>query len=304
MLNDVDFVQQTLTSNLYYLRTLREFATNIQLSFLQDNKMYIDTARDFGKRCEELGRILMKYANGNIPKEALDNNILVTDYTLDTELLTEKLFNIDIDTNITQSELSLTAGMPINPSKEMLNELDSVNRRALIIVTNFINFCEDIVSRMNNNELFSYSYISIIRAMLVEMNLYRTTLTRLIARESIDPGYVVNYEYLFNNLLQRLSSFIRGLTDPSNDVVIIRAGAFSNEFGVLANEYKESIASPDNKRDLEERTIDALDRFRVFVSDIIEDVLNSRIYFIVEPVFLDNILTTTNYFKYILLEDE
>lgn len=304
MLNDVDFVRQTLTSNLYYLRTLREFATNIQLSFLDDNSTYIDTARDFGKRCEELGQILTKYANGNVPKEALDNNIFVTDYTLDTELLTEKLFNIDIDTNITEKELALTPGIPNNPSKEMLDELASVNRRALVIVTNFINFCEDIIQKMDNNELFSYSYISIIEAMIVEMNLYKTTLERLIARQSINPGYVVNYEYLFNNLLQRLASFVRGLTDPSNDIIIIRAGAFANEFGVLANEYKESIANPDSVINLEERTLDALERFRAFISDIIEDILNASVYFIVEPVFLDNILTTTNYFKYILMEDK
>jgi len=304
MLNDVDFVRQSLTSNLYYLRTLREFATNIQLSFLQDNSTYVDTARDFGKRSEELGQILIKYADGNVPKEALDNNIFVTDYTLDAELLTEKLFNVDIDTDITEKELTLTAGIPNNPSKEMIEELDSVNKRALVIVTNFINFCEDIIQKMDNNELFSYSYISIIRAMIVEMSLYRTTLERLISRQSIDPGYVVNYEYLFNNLLQRLSSFVRGLTDPSNDIVIIRASSFANEFGVLANEYKEAIANPDNAIDLEERTLDALERFRTFISDIIEDVLTARIYFIVEPIFLDNILTTTNYFKYILMEDK
>lgn len=303
MLNDVNFVRQTLTSNLYYLRTLREFATNIQLSFLQDNSTYIDTARDFGKRCEELGQILIKYADGNVPKEAIDNNIFITSYTLDAELLTEKLFNVDIDTNITKKELELTPGIPNNPSNKMLEDLESVNKRALVIVTNFINFCEDIIQKMENNELFSYSYISIIRAMIVEMNLYKTTLERLISRQSIDPGYVVNYEYLFNNLLQRLSSFVRGLTDPSNDIVIIRASSFANEFGVLANEYKESIANPEKAVDLEERTLDALERFRIFISDIIEDVLNSQIYFIVEPVFLDNILTTTNYFKYILVED-
>jgi len=136
------------------------------------------------------------------------------------------------------------------------------------------------------------------------MNLYKTTLNRLIARENIDPGYVVNYEYLFNDLLRRLSSFIRGLVDPSNDVVFIRANAFANEFEVLANEYKEAIATPENKELLEERTLDALERFRVFISNIIEDILNARLYFIVEPVFLDNILTTTNYFEYNLIEDK
>ena len=303
MLNDVDFVTQTLTSNLYFLRTLREFATNIQLSFLQDNVEYIEAAKDFGSRSEELGRILMKYANGNVSQEALDNQIFVTDYTLDAELLTERLFNIDIDTTITENELALTAGSTTNPSETMIRDLTDVNNRALVLVTNFIDFCENIVSRMNDNELFSYSYISLIEAMLVEMELYKTNLARLIARENIDPGFVVNYEYLFNNLLQQLSSFVRGLVDPKEGIVIIRASAFSNEFGILANEYKQSIASPETQKDLEERTLDALDRFRDFISTTIEDVLDGSTYFIVEPIFLDNMLTTANYFKYNLISD-
>ncbi len=304
MLNDIDFVTQTLTSNLYFLRTLREFATNIQLSFLDDNLEYIEAARDFGLRAEELGRILMKYASGNVSQEAIDSQIFVTDYTLDAELLTEKLFNIDIDTAITENELALTGGVPSNPSETMIRELTDVNNRALVLVTNFIDFLENIITQMRNNELFSYSYISLIEAMLVEMQLYKSNLTRLIARENINPGFVVNYEYLFNDLLQQLSSFVRGLVDPENGIAIIRASAFANEFGIFANEYKEAIASPETQADLEERNLDALDRFRDFISTTIEDVLDGRTYFIVEPIFLDNMLTTANYFKYNLISDK
>lgn len=304
MLNDTNFVTQTLTSNLYFLRTLREFATNIQLSFLDDNLEYIETAKDFGLRAEELGRILIKYASGNISQEAIDNQIFVTDYTLDAELLTEKLFNIDIDTSITESELSLTSGIPNNISEIMINELTDVNSRALVLVTNFIDFLENIVIQMKNNELFSYSYISLIEAMLVEMKLYKSNLTRLIARENINPGFVVDYQYLFNDLLRQLSSFVRGLVDPKNGLTIIRASAFANEFGVFANEYKEAIASPETQKDLESRNLEVLDRFREFISTTIEDVLNGNIYFIVEPIFLDNMLTTANYFKYNLINDK
>lgn len=304
MLNDTDFVTQTLTSNLYFLRTLREFATNIQLSFLDDNLEYIEAAKDFGLRAEQLGRILIKNASGNVSQEAIDNQIFVTDYTLDAELLTEKLFNIDIDTTITENELTLTSGTPTNPSEVMLSELTDVNNRALVLVTNFIDFLENIVIQMKNNELFSYSYVSLIEAMLVEMELYKSNLTRLIARENINPGFVVNYEYLFNDLLRQLSSFIRGLVDPKNGITIIRASAFANEFGIFANEYKEAIASPETQSELESRNLEALERFREFISTTIEDVLNGDTYFIVEPIFLDNMLTTANYFKYNLITDK
>lgn len=300
MLTDASFVLQTLNSNLYYLRTIREFSINIQLSFLQNNSEYIEAAKDFGQRSEDLIKVLLNYANGAVTKEAIDNQIFVTNYTLESELLTEKLFNIDIDTNITEEEANLTPGFIQNPSGEMIDELNNVNNTALTLVTNFIDFCENIIARMNNNDLFSYSYISLIEAMLVEANLYKLNLNRLISRDSLTPTFVVDYEYLFNNLLQRYSSFIRGLVDPRHAEAILRAGAFASEFNLLANDYKQAIVSPEAQLELKDRSIDIVERFRTFLSSVIEDVLESTVYFIVEPIFLDNILTTANYFNYAL----
>lgn len=301
MLSDASFVLQTLNSNLYFLRTIREFATNIQLSFLSNNNEYIETARDFSDRCEELINILMKYANGRVSKEAVDNQIFVTNYTLDTELLTEKLFGINIDTDITEKQTNLVPGFDNNPSKEMLDELNEVNRSALVLITNFINFCQNIISRMSNNDLFSYSYISLIEAMLAEANLYKLNLERIIARDTLNPTFIIDYQYLFNNLLQKYASFIRGLVDPKNAEVIIRAISFSNEFSFLASEYKNAISSPEIEKELNNRSLEAVERFKEFLSRVIENILSSDVYFIVEPIFLDNILTSANYFKYTLM---
>lgn len=300
MLSDSSFVSQSLNSNLYFLRTIREFATNIQLSFLSNNNEYIETARDFSDRCEELIGILMKYANGRVAKEALDNHIFVTDYTLDTELLTERLFGIDIDTSITEQQLNLMPGVDNNPSKDIVNEIIEVNRSSLILVTNFISFCQNIISRMSSNDLFSYSYISLIDAMLTEANLYKLNLERIIARDTINPTFIIDYQYLFNSLLQKYSAFIRGLVDPKNAEIIVRAISFSNEFSFLASEYKTATSSPEVEEELNNRSLETVDRFKSFLSNIIEDLLVNEAYFIVEPIFLDNILTSANYFAYTL----
>ncbi|MBQ7137039.1 MAG: DUF2935 domain-containing protein [Bacilli bacterium] len=301
MLSEESFVLQTLNSGLYFLRTIRDFAINIQLSFLENNSEYISTAKDFGDRAEELIGDLMVYANENVTKEALNNQIFVTAYTLDTELLTEKLFFIDIDTTITEEQSKLAAGFTQNPSQTIIDELMRVNKSALTLVTNFISFCENIIARMSNNDLFSYSYISLIEAMMTEANLYKLNLERLSAGNNIDPSFKADYEYLFNNLLQRYASFVRGFVDPKNAEVILRAGAFSSEFGLIASEYKNAIVNPNVAEELKVRSIDTIDRFRDFLSEVIEDLLDSKTYFIVEPILLDNILTTANYFKYTLL---
>ena len=304
MLNDTSFVIQTLNSNLYYLRNLWTYSTCIQFSLLSHNEEYKITATDFALRSRDLLHILIKYANGNVTKEAINNQIFVIPYSLDCELLTEKLFHIDIDTNITEQQLQLEPGIPNNTSQEMINELDKVNREALVLATNFIDFCNTISEKMKNNELFSYSYITLIEAMLMEMNLYKGNLERLISRDTINPTFIVDYDYLFNYLLYLYASCIRGLVDPSNAATVIRAISFSSEFSLLASEYKNIALNPDTQEKLETRTQDTLDRFRKFMSEIISDTLSSKSYFIVPIILLDNIYTTANYFNYVLISSD
>ena len=80
-----------------------------------------------------------------------------------------------------------------------------------------------------------------------------------------------------------------------------RSVSFANEFGLLADEYRRSVASPEVQNSLKRRSIETVTRFISFISEVISDVLNAKAYFIVETTFLDNILTTANYFKYALV---
>lgn len=299
-MSDASFILQTLNSNLYYLRTIREFALNIQLAFPMKNKEYIETAKDFFNRCEDLSRNLLQYANGNVTKEALDNQIFFTNYTLDCEFLTEKLFSVDIDTTITEKEMKLTPGFTKEPPIEMVEALTEINQKALVLTKNFIHFCESIISKMEHNELFSFSYISIINAMLIEANSYRFNLERIIARDSLTPSFVSDYEYLFNDLLGRYSSFIARLIDPKYKEESKNAEEFSNEFNSLAEQYKTSLINPTVQLELKNKSKDITIRFKGFLMGLIQELLNSKVYFIIEATFLDNILTTANYFQYAL----
>lgn len=300
MLTDELFVLQTLANDLYYLRTIREFCANIQLAFLDNNQEYKDIAEQFALKCEELGGILIKYADGRLPKSVLDSGILVTKYTLPCEKLTEKLFDIKIATEITEKELALTPGRDYNPSQDVIDELMRVNREANVMIKNFIEFCQDIYDNQKKQNLFSYSYLAMYRYMLEEAKLFETTLERLINKDNIDPTYVIDYEYWFNISMKDAAMFIRGLVDPDSNDIFVRANSFVSEFDVLISEYKTASLSPDTQEQLTSKSLRAVERFRMFIADVIQDVLNADLYFIIEPIFLDNMYTAANYFRYIL----
>ena len=107
MLSDILYGQQSLIDNLFYLRTIREFCVNIELSFYSNNKNYSEVANNFKTGCEELGTIAIELADNKIPTRVFESGSFVINYTLDTELLTEKLFDINLNTDLTIKEMNL-----------------------------------------------------------------------------------------------------------------------------------------------------------------------------------------------------
>lgn len=53
-----------------------------------------------------------------------------------------------------------------------------------------------------------------------------------------------------------------------------------------------------------EESMAVLNRFDSFVETLIKDLLSAKIYFIVEPIFLDNMYTEIHYFQYILRNNQ
>ena len=64
--------------------------------------------------------------------------------------------------------------------------------------------------------------------------------------------------------------------------------------------YQDTSITPDTLKVLNEEGINLVESFIAFLSKIIDGVLNQNYYFIVEPIFLDNLLTEAYYFLYLL----
>lgn len=303
MLSDTTYVTQSLIDHLFYLRILREFCLNIQLSFFQNNQNIIETAEELGKRYEELGIIASKISKGFIPNQIIKDRYFITDYTLDCELLTEKLFGIDINTDLTVQQKNIVGFDNISELKineELINQVSDLNKDAIELTKNFIDFCKYLKQEMLNGNIFSYSYPLIYTYMLEEAGLFASDLERIQDKSTADPTYIINYQYYYSNSMMLASQFIIGLSDPSQASIITNADNYRKAFSNLMKRYEQSSNSPDAQIILNEEAIDLVNSFRGFLGKIIEGVLNNINYFIIEPVFLDNLLTEANYFLYLL----
>ncbi len=304
MLTKEEFYIQSLRDHLYYLRGIKSFCLTIALSFYKNNEKYINIAADFEKRSSSLISIALSYTNGFISREALLNQIYVTDYTLLCEQLTEKLFSINIDTSITEEELKLKEGINQNINDELLDKIKILNQMALTYAKNFKDFCNEIRTKLDNNELFSFSYSDFFSYLFDEVDTYISDLERIIAMESFSPIYAVGYEYKFATTLQKTARFIRDWADVSKKEIYDIATYYVNSFGEIIDSYLKASISPDVQEKLSDITNNLLIDYQNFIKDILKRLIDKELYFITPSISIDNIYTSVNFYKFILDKED
>lgn len=300
LLTDREFFIQSLRDHLYYLRSIRGFCITIELSFYKNNNEYINIAQNFASKCDELGREAISYTGGFVSREALANQIYVSEFSLPCELLTEKLFGIKIDTAFTEEELSFQAGMNENINSNIINNIKRLNEKALTFAQNFKMFCNEIRTKLDNNELFSFSYSDFFSYLFDEVDTYILDLQRLLAMEGYSPIYAVGYEYKFATTLQKTARFIRDWVDVSSKDVFDLATYYVNSFGEIIDLYLKASISPDVQETLAKNTNALLVDYQDFLRNILRRLLNRELYFITPPVSIDNIYTSVNFYKFVL----
>ena len=303
MLTEEEFYKESIDANLYYLRTMRDFCINIELSFYGNNP-YKARAELLARRSQDLGSALVTKTNGKVPSKGLDYQIFYTEYTLPTEKLTEKLFNINLATDITESQLELTPTDTFEITDELIRTITSINDRALSIANDFITLAKEIRDEMTSNNLFSYSYPTMYNFMIITIELYIGELNRLKERIRKDPIIALDTEYGYNITAYEITSFLRGLIDPNATSYIEVLNNILNEiYPGLLEDYNSLPLSPENQQNLTERSIAVIRRIRLLISNMLRDLLDAKLYFIIEPLAIDNFYRNINYFLYALDAD-
>lgn len=296
MISDPEFVTQSITLNLFYLSNIRGFCLNIQLAFL--DKKYIEKANQFFLETENIMNIFIDKVGGLIPVFALNSNFIVTEYTYDIDRLTEKLFNIDLSRSITNKLLSLKTSLPRIPDANDVILMTNINERTYDLATNYIEFLKEIFTLEVSNNLFSYSSPFVIKTVINIVEIHKQMLKRTMNKMAANPTSVLNYEYYIICFFKSCAAFLCSIVNPSREDIYLKANSFNKEFHVLEVKYSVAESNPDELKNLTIIAKKLIIRYSLFLKDIIEDILNKKAYFLVEPSFLDDIYRIVNYIIY------
>ena len=248
---------------------------------------------------EELLQETLDLAKGNISKEAIRSNEMVTKYTLDAESKFEDLFGACINKKITKEELQLDAFEPSGLHGSLEGEVYNLNNRFINLLLEVINFKEKTLEEVLKCQLYLSIYPEMLEHLLEEARFYMKILLDLQER-ILSKKDILKKEIFWNNIMREHAQFVRGYLDPTEEELIKEAHNFAKEFEKLLEETKNA-----HKKDpcpITKKNLDASEDLRDFKSDATKGMLKCEIKGIASPLLADHILREAN--RYIrLLKD-
>ena len=296
MLNNKEIYEQSIVNHIYFSGSIRRFCTIIGLTFFRNNQKYINEAIKIGREATKVCDLALEYSNNLIAKEVLNNEVYITRYTNDLDSLTEYLFKIDLEVQVDKDQNILKTRKEVLYDKELINKISDLNNQGLALVNTFKNFVDDIKTKINSGNLFSYLYPDFFTYMFDEVSVYGRDLERIISKNDYTDFYLSEFTYYFNELLKESAEYIRGFLDTMHQDIFDKATIYIDAFGSLIEKYLKK----DNYEELFSETEELVNNYKLFVESIIEKLLNKEIYFITPSIVFDNFLTDINVYLFIL----
>ena len=185
-----DYVRLSLELHLFFDRIMKEHSFFLETAFMEKDK-------DFSTI---LSRIV-ELANNNISQNYLNSGEMITNNTLEAEMKTSNLSDIEIDSNITRRQIELRSGI-INVNERLINSISNINRRTLPLIRNLIDFKTNILNNVISCKMYTTNYPLLISHIINEAKMYYNLLSRIESNEPFDRNYIYEQELFWNNIIE------------------------------------------------------------------------------------------------------
>lgn len=291
-MNNNDYVRLSLELHLFFDRIMKEHSLFLEAAFTEKDKDKKLAANDFQKAFANVLENAVNLANGNVSREFLSSNEIVTSNTLEAERKTADLSGIPINTDITQKELRLQSGS-VTVNDNLINNISILNKRTLPMILNLIQFKTNILNSVLSCNMYTANYPLLIEHIIDEAKLYYQLLNRVENRQTFTENYIYEQELFWNDIMREHAEFIRGQLDPTEKELILTADKFADEYEKIIRDYTNPLA-------LTRVSLQETINFRNFKVTGEEGILNCQIRSIIIPLLADHVVREANHFIRIL----
>lgn len=301
MLTRSEYIRQSLETHLFFARIMKEHSFFLQVGFTPRDHKFTEHAEELSKSFGELLAEVTSVSDGVVSMDLLQSGEVVTQYTLEAEKVTEFYTGVPFDKRLTEAELKLMHGSA-HQKQNLERTVAIINRRALILLDNIIQFKTTILNNVLECKMFTFNYPLLIDHILREARLYRNLIRRLQNREEINLiRDSLDQEAFWNRIMAEHSKFIRGLLDPSEEELIKAADNFGNEFDQLTSDAKAAMDSTRQyQADITEQSLRATREIRDFKAQGTQGLIECKIKSIIIPLLADHTLREANHYLRLL----
>ena len=292
-MNNNDYVRLSLELHLFFDRIMKEHSFFLETAFTEKNNELKKVANNFQKVFSDILEDIILLADGNISNDIILANEFVTNNTLNAENKTSNLSGISINTNITLMETKLRSGN-INIDDQLSNSISNINKKTLPIIKNLIQFKNDILNEVLMCKMYTTNYPLLISHIINEAKMYHNLLTKIENKEPFTENFIYEQELFWNNIMKEHAEFIRGLLDPSEKDLILKADQYALEYETIIKNYS------NNPIYLKNVSLNETINFRDFKVIGEEGILNCKIKSIIIPLLADHVVREANHFIRIL----
>lgn len=294
MINDQRYVILSLELHLFFSRIMKEHSFFLEAGFTPKDLSLANEAEHYKNEFEKLLLYAVSVSNGIIRSNVLNSGEIITDFTLGTEMKTQKLTGIELNQNITKMESELRSGRNPNVSFNLVNYVSQLNANAQKLLVGLINFKQRVLNGVLSCNIFTVNYPLLIEHILREAKLYLSLVNDLENRVDIDSKNTRETELFWDQIMMEHSQFIRGLLDPTEENLIDTADEFAHEFKDLIEEAKAMTDATINS--VTNETLNKTIQLRDFKQAGTEGIASCKIRSIILPLLGDHVLREANHY--------
>ncbi|NLX61529.1 MAG: DUF2935 domain-containing protein [Tissierellia bacterium] len=291
MLTRKDFIKKSLEYNLFFARIMKEHMIFIESGLLTIDSTLVLEGEELKESFEDILKEAINLANGAVDKAVLNSNELVTNYTLESEIITEKLTGICINKDLTKAELDLLSNSSFTFTQGLESELEKLNERAINLVKEVISYKEKILKKLLDCKLFANLYPLLIDHIMREAIYYLKALESLQRREEPVKDILDN-QIFWDTIMMEHAQFVRGLLDPTEVELFNTANDLAEAFEDLIEITKK--AGPKDIPKVTKMALEDTIEIRDFKQAGTEGLIDCQIQVIAYPLLADHILREAN----------
>lgn len=300
MLSVNEFIKQSLALHLFFARIMKEHAFFLEIGFTPKDYSFTNQADFFRKSFDSLLSDVIVLANGTVGPHVLKSGEVITPYTLKAEMATSNFTGIPIPIELTHREAALRGSVEAaNPALEQ--QIVSLNNTAISLISSLIQFKTSVLTNVLACNMFTVNYPLLIEHIRREAILYLEILQKLQSRKDmITEKEIFEQEAFWNRIMAEHAEFIRGLLDPTEDELMMKANGFVTEFDRLTEEARKAMdkAMPSDR--VTRESLAATRQIMEFKTAGTQGILDCKVKSIIIPLISDHVLREANHYLRLL----